>query len=144
MEAEELFIAGLEALKNGKSGEAAELLERAVALDRKPLYCSNLAVCLAKEKKDIKRAISLCKEAIKGDPKNSIHFLNLGRVHVMANQKKDAIRIFYMGLRYSENKDIIAELNRVGRRRPPVLPFLERSNPLNKFLGKLLYTQKRR
>jgi len=147
MEAEELFAAATESLKNGKTGEAVTLMEQAVELERKPIYCSTLGLCLAKEnrdRKDFKRAVSLCREAIKNEPKNSAHFLNLGKVHTLANQKKDAIRIFYMGLRYSENRDIIAELNRIGRRRRPILPFLERSNPINKVLGKLFYTQKRR
>jgi predicted Zn-dependent protease len=142
MDAEELFAKAMDALKSGNSGEAVDLLEQAVGLERRPIFCSNLAICLAKEKKDFKRAISLCKEAIKSDPKNSIHFLHLGRVHIQANQKKEAIRIFCMGLRHSENRDIIAELNRIGRRRPPVIPFLDRSNPLNKMLGKMFYTQK--
>lgn len=144
MNAEELFTAGMELLKNGKSAEAAEFLEQAVALERKPLYCSYLGVCLAKEKNDFKRAISLCREAIKNEPKISVHFLNLGKVHIMANQKKDAIRIFCMGMRYSEDKEIIAELKKIGRRRRPLIPFLDRSNPLNKLLGKLLFTQRGR
>jgi len=142
MDAEELFAKAMDAQKSGKTGEALDLLEQAVGLERKPLFCSNLAVCLAKEKRDFKRAVSLCKEAIKSDPKNSIHFLHLGKVHILANQKKDAIRIFYMGLRYAENRDIIAELKRIGRRRPPVIPFLDRSNPLNKMLGKMFYKQR--
>jgi predicted Zn-dependent protease len=142
MNAEELFDKAMDALKSGNSGEALDLLEQAVGLGRRPIFCSNLALCLAKEKKDFKRAISLCKEAIKSDPKNSIHFLHLGKVHILANQKKEAIRIFCMGLRHSKNPDIIAELNRIGRRRPPVIPFLDRSNPLNRMLGKIFYTQK--
>jgi hypothetical protein len=47
-----------------------------------------------------------------------------------------------MGLRYAENRDIIAELKRVGRRRPPIISFLDRSNPLNKMLGKMFYKQR--
>jgi predicted Zn-dependent protease len=144
MDAEELFDKAVDAMKSGNSGEAVHLLEQAVGLERRPLFCSNLAVCLAKEKNEFKRAISLCKEAIKSEPKNSIHFLHLGKVHLLANQKKEAIRIFCMGLRHSENRDIIAELNRIGRRRPPVIPFLDRSNPLNRVLGKFFYTQKAR
>ena len=140
VEAEKLFTMGMESLKNGDTGAALDYLEKAVSLERDPLYCSNLAICLAKEKREFKRAFSLCKEAIKKDPKNSLHFLNLGRVHLLANQKKDAIRIFNMGLRYGENRDIIAELNRFDRRRSPLIPFLDRGNPINKFLGKLLYS----
>ncbi len=137
--AAEFFDLGMESLKNGDPGAALGYFEKAVDAERNPLYCSQLAICLAKEKKEYKRAVSLCNEALKKDPKNSLHFLNLGRVHLMANQKKDAIRIFSMGLRYGENKEIIAELRKFGRRRRPVIPFLERDNPVNRFLGKLTY-----
>jgi tetratricopeptide (TPR) repeat protein len=140
VEAEELFTMGMESLKKGDSRAALDYLEKAVSLDRNPLYCSNLAICLAKQKREFKRAVSLCNEAIKKDPKDSLHFLNLGRVHLLANQKKDAIRIFNMGLRYGENRDIIAELNKFDRRRSPLIPFLARENPVNKVLGKLLYS----
>ena len=138
-EAEELFTMGMESLKNGDTRAALDNLEMAVRLERMPLYCSNLAICLAREKREFKRAVSLCNEAIKKDPKNSLHFLNLGRIHLLANQKKDAIRIFNMGLRYGENRDIIAELKKFDRRRPPPIPFLERCNPVNRFLGKLTF-----
>ena len=139
VEANELFTMGMESLKNGDAGAALDYLEKAVSLERNPLYCSNLAICLAKEKREFKKAVSLCNEAIKKDPKNSLHFLNLGRIHLLANQKKDAIRIFNMGLRYGENRDLIAELKRFDRRRSPPIPFLDRGNPVNKFLGKLSY-----
>jgi Tfp pilus assembly protein PilF len=137
-EAEEFYTQGMDALKQGDTATAAELLGKAVSESRNPRYCSSLGFCLAKGKRDFKRAVSLCKEAIKNDPKNSVHFLNLGRVHLMAGQKKDAIRIFYMGLRHQNNPEIVAELNKLGTRRPPVIPFLARENPLNKYLGKLL------
>ena len=137
-EAAELFSQAVEALKNGETGAALEFLEKAVSLERNPRYCSNLGVCLAKEKRDFKRAFSLCKEAIKNDPKNSVHFLCLGRVHLIAYQKKDAIRVFNMGLRYEENREIVAELNRLGARKEPVIPLLERENPVNKYLGKIM------
>jgi len=140
VEAAELFTMGMESLKKGDTGAALDYLEKAVSLDRNPLYCSNLAICLAKEKREFKRAISLCNEAIKKDPKDSLHFLNLGRVHILADQKKDAIRILNMGMRYGENRDIIAELNKFDRRRSPLIPFLARGNPVNKVLGKLLYS----
>ncbi len=138
-EAVEFYNLGMESLKNGESGAALEYFEKAGGEERNPLYCSQLAICLAKEKKEYKRAVSLCNEALKKDPKNPLHFLNLGRVHLMANQKKDALRIFCMGLRYGDNKEIVAELNKFGRRRRPVIPFLERNNIVNKFLGKLTY-----
>ncbi|HEX9022619.1 MAG TPA: hypothetical protein VF799_02140 [Geobacteraceae bacterium] len=139
MEASELFSQGMESMKNGDTKGALEHLENAVSLERNPLYCSHLAICLAKEKRDFKKAVSLCNEAIKKDPRNSQHFLNLGRVYLIADLKKDALRILNMGLRFGENREIIAELRKFERRRPPALSFLPRENPINKFLGKITY-----
>ncbi len=138
-EAAELFNQGMESMKSGDTRGALEHLENAVGMERNPLYCSTLAICLAKEKRDFKKAISLCNEAIKKDPRNSLHFLNLGRIYIMADQKKNALRIFSMGLRLGENKEIIAEMRKFDRRRPPFFSFLPRENPLNKFFGKITY-----
>ncbi|MFZ3209427.1 MAG: tetratricopeptide repeat protein [Geobacteraceae bacterium] len=136
--AEELCRQGVDALMNGEGNRALAFFEQAVAISRTPLYCSNLAYCLAKERGDFRQAITLCREAIKDEPRNSIHFLVLGRIHLMAGRKKEAIRIFRMGLRHQKNKDIIYELNSIGARKSPALPFLTRENPLNRYLGKLL------
>lgn len=134
-EAKSFYEEGLEALKSGSFLSAMKLFEKAVALERKPPYLSRLALCLAKERRDFAKAISLCKEAIKHEPRNAEHFLYLGRIHLLAGQKKEAIRIFRMGLRHDRNQDISRELQRLGSRRGPVLPFLGRNNPINKYLG---------
>ncbi len=138
-EAAELFDQGMESMKSGDTRGALEHLESAVSMDRNALYCSNLAICLAKEKREFKKAVSLCNEAIKKDPKNALHFLNLGRVYVMADQKKEALRIFSMGLRFGKNNEIITEMRKFERRRRPFFSFLPRENSLNKFLGKITY-----
>ena len=138
-EASEFFIEAMEALNAGDTGAALELLEKAVSLERIPLYCSTLAMCLAKEKREFKRALALCKEAIRNDPRDSNNFLHLGMVHLIADQKKDAIRIFNMGLRYEDNREIVAELKKLGTRKEPVVPLLERDNPVNKYLGKIMH-----
>lgn len=68
-----------------------------------------------------------------------ILYLNLGRAYLWANKKKEAFRAFSIGLRSDpENADIITEAKKLGTRRKPVLPFLERSNPLNKYTGLFL------
>ncbi len=137
-EQEELFNLGTEALIWGNTRTAMEQFRKLVAIERLPIYCSNLAFCLAKENREFREAISLCNEAIKKEPKNSAHFLNLGRVYLLAGQKKDAIRFLRMGLRYERNREIIAELERLGARRPPPLSFLKRESLMNKYLGIIL------
>jgi tetratricopeptide (TPR) repeat protein len=138
IEEEELFTVGMDNLLWGNTRAALECFRKLVAIERVPVYCSSLGYCLAKEKGEIRQAISLCGEAIRKEPKNSSHFLNLGRVYLMAGDKKEAIRIFRMGLRHERNREIVAELDRLGTRSPPPISFLGRDNPLNKYLGLVL------
>ncbi len=137
-EKEKLFNMGTEALAWGNTRYALEQFRKLVAIERLPIYCSNLAYCLAKEKREFKQAITLCNEAIKKEPKNSAHFLNLGRIYLLAGQRKDAIRFLRMGLRYEHSREIIAELDMLGARKSPPIPFLKRENPTNKYLGIIL------
>lgn len=137
-EAKDHYESGVEAFNSGRFLSALKYFEKAVALERNPASLSRLGLCLAKEKRNFAKAISLCKEAIKHEPRNSEHFLYLGRIHLLAGQKKEAIRIFRMGLRNGRNPDISKELERLGSRKDPLLPFLGRNNPINKFLGIVL------
>lgn len=71
---------------------------------------------------------------------NPILYHNLGRVYLAAGNKEDAFEAFRMGLIFgNENEDLLCEIRELGMRRKPVVPFLQRSNPLNKYLGKMLY-----
>jgi tetratricopeptide (TPR) repeat protein len=69
-----------------------------------------------------------------------ILYLNLGRVYLTANKKKDAYYSFQKGLDIDKkNEDLFRELKNLGIRRRPFFPFLKRSNPLNKYIGMLTY-----
>ncbi len=136
--ATELFSMGTESLGQGNTAQALDYFTKGIAIERNPLYLSSLAFCLAKQKKEFAKAISLCKEAVKHDPKNVVHFLQLGKIHLLEGKKNDAIRIFRLGLRIEKDPTLVRELNRLGCRTNPVIPFMARSNPLNKYLGKLL------
>ena len=134
-----LLIEGSEALKKGDTATALACYEKLLAVERAPEVCSALAFCLAREKGAYREAVSLCNEAIKKDPKQTSHFLLMGRIYVLAGRKKEALRAFHLGLRHGSSPEIEAELKKLGMRRPPVLPFLKRENPINKYLGKLLH-----
>ncbi len=135
----DLLVEGSEALKKGDTATALTCYEKLLAVERTPEVCSNLAFCLAREKGAFREAISLCNEAIKKEPKQTHHFLLLGRIYVLADRKKEAIRAFHLGLRHGSSPEIEAELRKLGTRKSPVIPFLKRENPINKYLGKLLY-----
>jgi len=137
-ESEKLFKKGVEAVKNQDSVSALAFFEKATELDNIPKNRSYLAFCIAKERGQFKKAISLCEEAMREEPGNSLHYLNLGRVYTAADQKNEAMRIYREGLKIEDNKQIEDELRRLGVRKEPPLPYLKRDNPINKYIGLIL------
>jgi tetratricopeptide (TPR) repeat protein len=137
-DAEDFFARGLNELAVGHGLSALVYFEKAAQIKNVPVYVSYLALCIAKERGQMRKAISLCEEAIKKEPENPIHYLNLGRIYLHAGNKETAINTLRAGLRYETNQQIIDELNKLQTRKPPVVPFLERNNPINKYLGIML------
>jgi len=117
---------------------ALAIAEQIPLAARTPLVLSAQALCMAEATASYKIAVNLCHEAIKKDPKNSEHYYRQGRILALAGRKKDAVWVLRMGLRHGRHKEIIEALASMGIRRLPPIPFLLRSNPLNKYLGKLL------
>ncbi len=71
-------------------------------------------------------------------------YLNLGRAYVAAGHKKNAIDAFAKGLLYDpENKDILWETRKLGVRMTPAIPYLKRTNPINKYIGMILHRLKK-
>ncbi|HXX57163.1 MAG TPA: hypothetical protein VEI96_04125 [Thermodesulfovibrionales bacterium] len=95
--------------------------------------------------KHYKEGIQTCKRAIeslKGQVPFGEEFfypflyLNLGRAYIAAGNKKEAIRVFNRGLHTDgDNGELRGILKSLGTRRRPVVPFLGRSNFLNRYLG---------
>jgi tetratricopeptide (TPR) repeat protein len=137
-EAEILFTKGVQSLARGEWPAALACFENAARLKSTPLHNSFLALCIARERGQYKKAVSLCTEALEAEPDNSLLYLNLGKVHLLQKERDEAIRIFRLGLGRETNAQIIAELDKLGSRKPPPLSFLKRDNPLNRYLGKIL------
>jgi len=71
-------------------------------------------------------------------------YLNLGRAYVAAGKKKEAIETFEKGLSYDpENKNLLWEAQKLGIRRKAVIPYLKRTNPINKYFGMILHKLRR-
>lgn len=129
---------GIQALNEGNSVAALAFFEKEVQIENTPLNRSYLAYCIAKERGQFKKAVSLCEGAMKEEPANSVHYLNLGKVYLLHGNREEAIRIYREGLKFGDNPQILDELVNLGIRKQPVISFLSRSNPLNKYLGILL------
>lgn len=135
--ADQLVNEGIAALKRGNTRHALEQLEQAAEHDDRPALLSSLAICIAAERNDFPTAVALCRRALAEEPGNSLHYLNLGKIHLLDGRKQDAIRVFRDGLLHQANPLIREELQRLGTRRYPVIASLPREHKLNIFLGKL-------
>lgn len=125
-------------IDNREFRAALTAVEKIPLAARTPLALSAQALSMAEVKASYKIAANLCHEAIKKDPKNPEHYYRQGRILMLAGRKKDAVWVLRMGLRHGRHKEIIETLASMGIRRAPPLPFLGRSNPINKYLGMLL------
>lgn len=137
-EAAELMQKGLLALKNGHSFLAMTYLEQALEYGKTPVLSSYLAYCRALNGRDLDKSIELGRDALQADPANPEFNLNLGRVLLLAGRKEEAITVFRQGLANSLNPDLIAQLEQLGTRKPPLFRSLARNHFLNKFAGQLL------
>ena len=48
---------------------------------------SYLGYCIARERGQVREAVRLCQSALNAEPNNPAHYLNLGRVYLLAKDK---------------------------------------------------------
>lgn len=117
-----------------------------------PFLLSYFGCLTAIVDKDFETGIARCQEAINTlnakipfgqDFFYPAFYLNLGRAYIAADGKKEAIEALKKGLKIDpEDREILTELQKLGVRRKPPVPFLERSNPINKYIGMLLHKKR--
>ena len=145
--AETRFQRGLEALEGGRGLEALALFEAAIELERKlgsrtpqARYLSYYGLCLATAGNRPREGVDLCKQAIALEFYNADLCCNYGRVLLAAERRRDAYAAFIKGLKVQRgHQGILREISKMGWRRRPVLPFLDRRHPLNVALGKMFH-----
>jgi tetratricopeptide (TPR) repeat protein len=136
-------------LRNGKQKEAFVLLQQAaVRFPDEPLIMSYYGCFQALVDKKYRSGVETCKQAIallkqketfEEELLYPVFFLNLGRAYLSAGKKPDAIESFRKGLKYdNSNYELLKELRGLGVRKAPPVPFLDRSNPINKYIGMIL------
>jgi tetratricopeptide (TPR) repeat protein len=143
--AEESYRKGLSALEEGRRREALALFEAALEIERQAgaegaqaRYLSYYGLCLALECGKYGEAARACQDAAAAEFFNPELHLNLGRVLLAANRRREAHAALLRGLRWQKGHPaILRELRTMGKRRRPPLPFLHRSHPINVFLGRL-------
>lgn len=149
------YIKEVESLLQGNKPEDAlrVLYDAGVRYPNNPIIYSYQGYLEAIVNKQYSKGVKTCRHAIdvlmEQMPLGKEFFLptlylNLGKAYLAANMLKDAYMSFKKGLEIDKNNEaLFNELKSMGIRKKPPLPFLQRSNPLNKYLGRLLHQSKK-
>ena len=136
-------------LRQGNQKEAFGLLQQAaLQYPDDPFILSYYGCLQALVERKYRAGVEKCKKAISLIQQESsfgeemiypVFYLNLGRAYIAARKKDDALEAFKKGLKFnSGNRDILNELRALGSRKKALVPFLDRSNPINKYIGLIL------
>jgi len=143
--AEQSFQKGMEFLNQGRHREALAFFLGALEIEKRmgadvpqARYLSYYGLAVALTGGRLHEAVKCCRLASKQEGYRPDVFFNLGRVLLMANRRREAFKALRCGQRMQPgHPGIIAELKRMGRRRKPIVPFLDRMNQVNVTLGRL-------
>ncbi|HBH61111.1 MAG TPA: hypothetical protein DDX85_05085 [Nitrospiraceae bacterium] len=133
----ELVSRGIKECNSGNTLGALMYLEEASRKGKNPLLNSYLAYCLAREHKSYREAIELGIGAVNEQSGNLVLYLNLAKVYILAGKRKNALKVLRQATKRGRDEQILRLIKKLGVRKQPVLPFLQRGNPINIFLGKL-------
>ncbi len=143
--AEMSFRKGVKALEENRHLEALAYFEAALNQEEKSAspaprmkYLSFYGLALSLAAGRTEEAIEMCERALSVEFYNPDLYLNAARVYLAAGQRRRAYRALCQGLRLEKgHAGLVAEFRRMGVRRRPTIPFLDRSHPLNVVVGRL-------
>ena len=141
-------------LKKGNQKEAFFLLQQAaLQYPEDPFILSYYGCLLAIVERKYRAGVDFCKQALALLEQQSsfgeemlypIFYLNLGRAYVAAGKKREAFAELNRGLKFDHsNGEILQEIRTLGWRKSALVPFLDRSNPINKYIGLILHETKK-
>lgn len=120
--------------KDRQYAEALQYFQKVTAFTPEALSYYGLALAMRRQRLD--DATEFCRQAIDRDPIRADYYFNLGQVYLARGEKKLAVRALSQGLRveprHSPSLDIQKKL---GIRQSPTIEGLDRTNPLNRYLG---------
>lgn len=136
----EILEEGISFLNSDRPEEAIPCFETILADGcMHPLAMSCLGLAMARAGKDMASAEEYSLEAIEKKPYTGEYYRSLAEVYFIGGKKKEAIDCLSRGLKYDgDNEKLFEEMTKYGIRRRPPIPFLARSNFLNKHIGVLL------
>jgi Flp pilus assembly protein TadD len=140
-----LYSRAMEKLTRNNVSAALKHLEEALQISpNNAVYLSQYGLCVAIELGNFDAARRLCERAMRMEPEEVIHRVNLGKVFRLEGDMLSAHTMFLKAWQLDKSHPAPAgELSRMGIRRPPVVRFLGRSHWANVKLGRLRATLER-
>jgi tetratricopeptide (TPR) repeat protein len=131
------FKRGVRMLRDSRPNTALVHFRSAADLEKQnPYYISFVGVSLGRAEKNWIPALKLCEMALSMKHNEAQLYLNLAEVYTSAGQREEALITLDRGLASLGPDARIQQARlKLGRRRSPTLPFLDRQNILNRHLG---------
>jgi Flp pilus assembly protein TadD len=131
------FKLGVRMLRDSRPYVALEHFRSAAGQEKNnPYFMSFLGVSLARAERKWGPALELCETALSMKRNEAQFFLNLAEVYTSAGRREEALNTLDRALASLGNDARIrAARQKLGRRRSPALPFLDRQHVLNRSLG---------
>lgn len=145
-EIEAIVARAKELWARGERALAHEELGRAYKLDTgHPLVLSWYGMTTAVHGASRQQGLMFCEEAVRRAGPAPELLVNVARAALASQARGTAARALYRALDEDPmHAEALALLKQMGLRRPPVIPFLPRHNPINKALGKIRHRMARK
>lgn len=102
------------------------------------LFYAYLGFGMARYHDRPEQGLELCRRALEMDRYQPESYYFLARLYLLIGDRRSAYQIVERGLEIATDDSRLLEVRReLGERRPPVLPFLGRRHPLNRYLGRV-------
>ena len=131
------FKRGVQMLRDARPYVALEHFRSAADQEKNnPYFMSFLGVSLARAERKWGPALELCETALSMKRNEAQFYLNLAEVYTSAGRREEALSTLDRALlSLGNDARIQAARQKLGRRRSPALPFLDRQHVLNRYLG---------
>jgi tetratricopeptide (TPR) repeat protein len=138
----EMFERGRALVESGDADAALSLLKSAYDGDSNDAKVRSwYGLCVGLTQRDFDSAVALCQSAAKQEFFNPDLYLNLARLYLGFGFKAEGVRYLRRGLMIDPaHNAILQALRDLGDRSPPVLRFLPRRHPINRWLGAVRHT----
>lgn len=141
-----LAKAGMSLCQDGKWKQGLQCLDHAVksgesgSLRVPPRGMAYLGYGKVRFLKQRDEGLELCERALEADFFDAQNYFYLAKAQMFLGQRAAAVTTVRRGLKaVPESKELAKLQSSLGERRKPILGFLPRSHPANRFLGRMLH-----